>query len=106
MKSLLSGRFSIRYTIVVGAFLALACAYPFASAQTKPAGDPHKTRLEYTMVSVVRTDVSETMGNLDKEGWQVFQVVPVWKIGNDNGSGELEAIRYDVFAKRPLEAKP
>lgn len=59
-------------------------------------------RLEYTSVGVSSPNIVEAMNNLDKEGWKVFQVIPIWKFNNDAGQNELVPMSYQVFANRPL----
>ena len=72
-------------------------------AQFGPGGPP-KPRLEYHKQEVPASTFVTTVNDLDGQGWDVFQVVPVWTIerGNDDQT-KLVPQAYEVFARRPLK---
>ena len=59
-------------------------------------------RYEFLNQEVQADTVVESLNDLSKNGWEVFQIIPVWKIapvpGGDNG---LIPKSYQVFARRP-----
>ncbi len=84
----------IRAAIVFGLIALAACA-GVALAQGG-APKPKRATIEYTQRDVDATQIVETLDDLGKSSWDVFQVMPVWHF-SDN---ELRPTRYQVFAKR------
>jgi hypothetical protein len=77
-----------------------------ASARQDGRGGAEKgrPRLEYLSQEVQSEAIVQTLNDLDGQGWEMFQVVPVWKFRNENGESALEAKSYQVFGRRPLKA--
>lgn len=79
-------------------FAALAPAHGRRVAEPAP-----RTPLEFTTIAASSEGVVDSLNNLDRQGWDVMQIIPVWKITNDAGATELQASSYRIFAKRPLK---
>ena len=85
--------------------LLLAVAV-MASAQLGGGGPASgKPKLEYLHQEIKSDAVVQTMNDLDKQGWEVFQVIPSWTIRNDNGETSLTPTGYQLFGRRPLVGK-
>ncbi len=94
-------RFLSRHVWVpIGLLLVVAM---FASAQvgSTPASSA-KPKLEYLHQEVKSDAVVQTLNDLDKQGWEVFQVIPSWTIKNDNGETALTPTSYQLFGRRAL----
>ena len=83
--------------------LVLAGSATLAFAQLG-AGNLPRPRLEYHKQEVPASTFVTTVNDLDGQGWEVFQVVPVWTLerGNDEQT-KLVPQSYEVFARRPLK---
>jgi len=76
-----------------------------AYAQVGPTPSSAKPKLEYLHQEVKSDAVVQTLNDLDKQGWEVFQLMPNWTIKNDNGEASLSPTGYQIFGRRPLAAK-
>ena len=84
--------------VVLGAAtLALA---QFGGGTTPVTPVPQAT--EYTQQEVQANALVETLNELGKQKWEIFQVVPVWKFQNQGGDTEMTPHRYQIIARRPL----
>jgi hypothetical protein len=82
--------------------LVLAGMATLAFAQFGGAGAPAaKPKMEYLHQEVQSDAMVQTLNDLDGQGWELFQVVPVWSIRTDNGETSLAAKTYQVFGRRP-----
>ncbi len=61
--------------------------------------------MEYTQQEVQANAVVQTLNDLAKQRWEVFQIVPYWTLRNQNGENELAPKNYEVFARRPIAPK-
>ena len=88
-----------------GATLFLLGAATLALAQFSEPDlrQPRRPVLEYTQQQVQANLLVQTMNDMSKQRWDVFQITPVWTIRNLNGETELAPKAYEVFARRPLE---
>jgi hypothetical protein len=57
---------------------------------------------EYTQQEVQPNSLVETLNDLGKQRWEIFQVLPVWKFQDLGGGAELSPIRYQVLGRRPI----
>jgi hypothetical protein len=55
---------------------------------------------EYTQQEVQANALIETLNELGKERWDVFQVIPVWKFEDKGGGAEMTPVRYQVLGRR------
>jgi hypothetical protein len=85
--------------------LAVVTAATVAFAQyggivNSPPQMPHV--YEFTEQEVQADAVVQTLNDMSKQRWEIFQVVPAWTIKNANGATELVARSYQIFAKKPV----
>ncbi len=64
----------------------------------KPASPP---LMEFTHQEVGAGLILQTLNDLSKQGWEIFQIIPTWTVGNQNGVAELTPKTYQVFGRRP-----
>jgi hypothetical protein len=57
---------------------------------------------EYTQQEVQPNSLVETLNDLGKQHWEVFQVLPIWKFQDLGGGAELWPVRYQVLGRRPV----
>src|SRR4051794_5150832 len=70
-----------------------------ASAQIG-GGSPAASVKEYTQQEVQSNALVETLNEMGKQNWEIFQVVPVWKIQDLGGGTEMVPVRYQVLGRR------
>jgi hypothetical protein len=58
-------------------------------------------RMEYTQQEVLANSLVETLNEMGKERWEIFQVVPVWKFQDQGGGAEMSPVRYQLLGRRP-----
>ena len=86
--------------------LILAGSATLAYAQFGGAGGQSpRPKLEYHKQEIPASTFVATVNDLDGQGWEVFQIVPVWTLekGNDDQT-RLVPQSYEVFARRPVKA--
>ncbi len=49
--------------------------------------------------------ITQSLNDFDKQGWEIFQVIPVWQVKNENAETLLVPRAYEVFGRRPIGAK-
>lgn len=76
-----------------------------AFAHQDPVKAPARPKMEYLSQEVQADAVVPTMNDLDAQGWDLFQVIPIWEFKNANGANTLEAKSYQVFGRRQAAAK-
>jgi hypothetical protein len=77
-----------------------------ALAQGKPAKPAaERVRLEYLHQEVQADALVQNLNDLDGQGWEVFQIVPGWAIKSENSESVLVPKAYQVFGRRPKDAK-
>jgi hypothetical protein len=99
MTSLIKGSRNPRIVLALTILIVVLFA-PFALSQISPA-KPTLRHFEYVHQEVLIADLTKSMNDLDGQGWEVFQVVPVWQIKNDNADTILAPRAYEVFSRRP-----
>ena len=64
-------------------------------------GPPKPTLLEYTQQEVQANALVETLNEMGKQHWEIFQVVPIWKFQDQGGGAEMTPVRYQILGRRP-----
>ena len=109
MTRLLASRFlTIPRLLLATLLLATTAAVAFAQfggANEKLAGAAARPKMEYLHQEVLTAGIVETLNDLDGQGWEVFQVVPVWSIRNQGDNNLLEPKSYQVFGRRAVKGK-
>jgi hypothetical protein len=98
-----------RRSLVLGTILLLGvatAAYAQYAVQGGPGGLVQRPVYEYTQQEVQAALLVQTLNDLSKQHWDVFQVIPAWTVRNQNGETELAAKTYQIIARRPMETKP
>jgi hypothetical protein len=91
-----------RHGWLLGAFLVLGAA-SLAFAQLGGPGEAAKPApiFEFTQQEVQAALLVQTLNDLGKQRWEVFQIVPIWTIVNQNAAVEMVPKAYQVFGRRP-----
>jgi hypothetical protein len=103
-----SGGVSMRYVRSIGRSWGLALAIALGAASVVYAqfgGAPNGAVKEFTHQEVQTALLVQTLNDLGKQNWEIFQVVPVWSITNRNGESELIPKAYQIFGRRTVAAK-
>lgn len=99
------GRYSVRqwlvWAIALVAGSAIIAQVPRGSrGEAGPADAP--PIVEFAHQNVDADGIVQTLNDLSKNGWEVFHLVPVWRLSNADGADtSLVPKSYDVFARRP-----
>jgi hypothetical protein len=73
-----------------------------APAQFGGGGGPSVApTMEYTQQEVQANGLVETLNEMGKQRWEIFQVLPVWKFQDQGGGAELSPVRYQILGRRP-----
>jgi hypothetical protein len=70
------------------------------------AAKPPGRRFEFVNQEVQADALTQTLNDLDGQGWDIFQVTPSWAIRNENGEAQLAPRAYMIFGRRPFGGKP
>lgn len=102
----LTHRFS--FWIVLGAVVlsGLLLTRPtlnVAQAQGQGQAQPTTTKMEFLNQEVQADAIVATLNDLSSQGWDVFQLVPVWSIKNENAETAMSPRGYQVFGRRPVK---
>jgi hypothetical protein len=87
--------------VLASVVLCLAGLTALASGQIGGAKPPSR-HFDYLHQEVATNSLTQTMNDLDGQGWEIFQVVPVWQIKNDNAETTLVPRSYEVFGRRVI----
>jgi hypothetical protein len=90
--------------VIATTLLILFLFAPFAISQINPAKPPTR-HFEYVHQEVLIADLTKSLNDLDGQGWEVFQVVPIWQIKNDNAETLLAPRAYELFGRRAATPK-
>jgi hypothetical protein len=102
--SRLAKRVPVRWLVLALAVVAGSTALALAQQAGGERGDPAaRVRLEYLSQEVLADDVVQTLNDLDSQGWDLVQLVPIWTFRNEAGENGLVARSYQVFARRPVK---
>jgi hypothetical protein len=84
---------------------AATLAYAQLGGAAQNAKRPEPAVMEFTEQEVQANQLVQTMNDLSKQHWEVFQVVPVWAVRNQNGEAELVPRAYEILGRRPAPAQ-
>ncbi len=100
-----TGRPPLRHWFFLSLAL-LAGSTIIANAQLGGASsEKPRPQLEYLNQDIQANLVVESLNELDKQGWDVFTIIPVWKFENQGGDNSgLIPQSYQVFGRRPVQA--
>jgi hypothetical protein len=90
--------------VAIGAILLLI-ALLVAATSAQVAGKGPARHFEYVHQEVQAAALTQTLNDLDGQGWEIFQVVPSWAIKNENNDTVLTPRAYEVFGRRAMAAK-
>ncbi|MDE2506917.1 MAG: hypothetical protein KGM43_06885 [Planctomycetota bacterium] len=84
-------------SLFLAALICAAAAFALGRAGTASAqATPKPTVFEYTQREVHVDQSVDASNDLGKQGWEIYQAIPVWRFEND----DLKPVRYVLFAKR------
>lgn len=66
---------------------------------------PPARHFEYVHQEILASVLTQSLNELDGQGWEVFQVVPLWQIKNENNETTLSPKAYEVFGRRLVAPK-
>jgi hypothetical protein len=92
-------RIVVASIVILGGFLTA-----LASGQIGGAKPPVR-RFEYVHQEILASALTQSLNDLDGQGWEVFQVVPTWQIKNENAETILSPRAYEVFGRRAIVPK-
>jgi hypothetical protein len=75
-----------------------------ASGQIGGAKAPVR-HFEYVHQEILASALTQSLNDLDGQGWEIFQVVPTWQIKNENAETILSPRAYEVFGRRAIAPK-
>ncbi|MDR3636678.1 MAG: hypothetical protein P4L84_22940 [Isosphaeraceae bacterium] len=91
-----------RWLGVVVLLGAATAAYAQFGGAVQPAKVAEPPVMEFTEQEVLANQLIQTLNDLSKQHWEVFQIVPAWAVRNQNGEAELVPRAYEVFGRRPV----
>ena len=89
---------------LASALLLIVGLATLASGQIGGAKPPSR-HFEYVHQEIQAKSLTQSLNELDGQGWEVFQVVPTWQIKNENEETILSPRAYEVFGRRVLAPK-
>jgi len=92
-------RIALAAILILGAGLGA-----LASGQVGGAKPPTR-HFEYVHQEILASVLTQSLNDLDGQGWEVFQVVPSWQIKNENAETVLSPRAYEVFGRRAIAPK-
>jgi hypothetical protein len=99
IKALGRSRIALTTTILILIVLA-----PYAISQLS-GPRPAARHFEYVHQEILASALTQSLNDLDGQGWEVFQVVPSWQIKNENAETVLAPRAYEVFGRRAVNPK-
>jgi hypothetical protein len=88
--------------LVVGIATMARAQLGVEAGTTRPAAP---STMEYTQQEVLTNSLVDTLNEMGKQHWEIFQVVPVWKVQDQGGGAELVPVRYQILGRRPKAAE-
>ena len=49
--------------------------------------------------------MTQSLNELDGQGWEIFQVIPAWQIKGENAETILAPRAYEILGRRAIAAK-
>jgi hypothetical protein len=83
--------------------VAVTAAFAVARPSDEPQDRAERPHQEYLSQEVQAESIVPTLNDLDQEGWELFQIIPVWTVRPDNGDSSLVPKSYQVFGRRPIK---
>jgi hypothetical protein len=83
--------------LLIGLTTMAFAQYGGVGSTAKPPAPP---TMEYTQQEVLANSLVETLNEMGKQHWEIFQVVPVWKFQDQGGGAEMAPIRYQIIGRR------
>jgi hypothetical protein len=93
-----------RRIALVSSLVLIAGLSALAYGQIGGAKPPAR-HFEYLHQEILANTLTQSLNELDGQGWEVFQVVPSWKIKNENDETILSPRAYEVFGRRVITPK-
>jgi hypothetical protein len=87
---------------LVGITAAWALAQQAKPGAGAGGAEPAQVRMEYVNQEVQANAITQTLNDLDSQGWSIFQVIPSWQVKGEGGEAALEPRAYIVFGRRPI----
>ena len=83
------------------------CSSPSSVPRVSQIGrrSPRRRHFEYVHQEVLANALTQSLNDLDGQGWEVFQVVPIWQIKNDNAETILAPRAYELFGRASINPK-
>ena len=87
-------------SLLAAILICVAAAYAFGRLGDAHAQQtPKATVFEYTQRDVAIEQSVEASNDLGKQGWEIYQAMPVWHFENS----EIRPVRYVLFGKRAAQ---
>jgi hypothetical protein len=93
----------LSFALLLG--LATFAGAQLAQPKPSPVNLAPPPVMEFTQQEVQPDALVQTLNDLSKQHWDVFQIVPAWSFKNQNGEAELVPRAYEVFGRRPAPQK-
>jgi hypothetical protein len=90
--------------VAIGTALLLIAVLA-AATSGQVAGKGPARHFEYVHQEVQPNVLTQSLNDLDGQGWEVFQIVPSWGIKNENNETVLTPRAYEIFGRRAVVAK-
>lgn len=98
-----TARPTIRHWVIWSIALVIGSTI-IARAQVGGGSLATAARQEFLSQEVQADAIVETLNDLSKNGWEVFQILPTWKLNNADGAeASLVVKSYQVFGRRPAK---
>jgi hypothetical protein len=94
----------VRRITLVSSLVLIAGLSALAYGQIGGAKPPSR-HFEYVHQEILANTLTQTLNELDGQGWEVFQVVPSWRIKSENDETILSPRAYEVFGRRIITPK-
>ena len=66
---------------------------------------PVTRHFEYLHQEIQANSLTQSLNELDGQGWEIFQLAPSWQIKNENAETVLSPRAYEVFGRRAIAPK-
>jgi hypothetical protein len=96
---------SRRPRIVLASLLILGAGLTALASGQIGGVKPPARHFEYLHQEILASALTQSLNDLDGQGWEVFQVVPSWQIKNENSETILSPRAYEVFGRRVVAPK-
>ena len=94
----------VRRLALASSLLLVAGLSALASGQVGGAKPPSR-HFEYVHQEVLANSLTQSLNELDGQGWEIFQVIPAWQIKGENAETILAPRAYEILGRRVIAAK-